>query len=87
MVQDILDKIASLSDGMSRLQKKLIEIANCGRLGPEIDRTMMDLGSVTLGLNSHEDFKRAIDKHFSLESGTNLKLSSEEARCSSQPYE
>ena len=69
MVQEILDKVNAISNDMTRRQKDLIELASSGRLGPDIDRGIMDLSSVTLSLSRNQAFRRAIDRHFSLEDG------------------
>ena len=69
MVQEILDKVNSISEDMSKRQKLLLELANSGRIGPEIDRGMMELSSISLSLSRNQAFKRAIDRHFSMEDG------------------
>ena len=69
MVQEILDKVNSVSEDMTKRQKLLLELANSGQLGPEIDREIMELSSVTLSLSRNQAFKRAIERHFSMEDG------------------
>ena len=69
MAQEILDKVDSISKDMTRRQKELLELASSGRLGPEIDKEIMDIGSVTLSLNKTQAFRHDIGRHFNLEYG------------------
>jgi len=69
MTQEILEKMHLVSENMSLRQKQVIELANSGRYGPDVDRQIMDIGSVTVNLGRHREFRRSIDMNFSIEDG------------------
>ena len=72
MIQEILEKVNLISENMSERQMKVIELANSGRLGPEVEREILDEGEVTVSLNRSEAFTRAIQRHFRIEDGDEM---------------